>query len=748
MPLPMPNSLSIIVRSARAFVREPNGEHEQAVVRLVLASFLCGYVLWQTPLTELSHQLGWTMGVFLLVSTLLLVHLVFYHRPMPARRLIGIINDAAGITFGLLYAGELGVPIYLFYLWITFGNGFRFGRRYLYAALTASLVGFSIVLLTVEYWQQHRSLGMGLWIGMVLVGMYFSTLVARLTKALQHEEAVNQAKRRFISSVSHELRTPLNAIIGMANLLQSTALNDEQEDMVRSLDNASHVMLALVEDVLDFSKIEAGKLIIEETHFDLRHLITTTIDVFKYQAVARGLELVSRIDPAVPPALVGDPSRLRQVLVNLISNAIKFTEKGHVQLHIACLLDLPDSVQLRFEVKDTGIGIAVEAQSKVFESFTQADNSTSRRYGGTGLGTTISRELVQLMGGYLGLRSEVGVGSTFWFELALKKDKAHAGVPGALPLNAAGTGQTSILVPSAAPTLSPTLSPTSSPAYAALDANITGNNLPYQVLVAEDNPVNRTVIQKLLERAGHSCHLVDNGDEALDAMELQEFDVVILDMNMPVMNGIDATRAMRALAAPGRHMPIIMLSADVTGETKREATDAGVDQFLPKPIQIDVLLTHLNQLVARYGRRPVFAAERVALEPIPTVRVTPEDSAVLNYATLAELESIGRDSRFVDDLINGFVVDTQQLMQRCEQALLTHRHEEFRDLLHAIKGSAMSIGAISLRSTCEHLEQCPTAELQRSERSTHDSLQNAFAQICAALDRYRLRRSEAMAQQP
>ena len=742
----MPNLLSITVRSARTFVREANGEHEQALVRLVLASFICGYVLWQTPLVDLSPQLEWTIAVFLLVSTTLLVHLMFYHRPLPIRRLIGIVNDAAGITFGLMYAGEFGVPIYLFYLWITFGNGFRFGQRYLYAALAASLVGFSIVLLTVDYWQQHRSLGLGLWLGMIFVGMYFSTLVARLTKALQHEEAVNQAKRRFISSVSHELRTPLNAIIGMSNLLQSTVLNHEQKDMVSSLDNASHVMLALIEDVLDFSKIEAGKLLIEEMLFDFHHLISSTTDIFKYQAAARGLELVVQIDPAVPSALVGDPGHLRQVLVNLISNAIKFTEKGHVRLHIACLLDMPNAVKLRFEVTDTGIGIALAAQSKVFESFTQADNSTSRRYGGTGLGTTISRELVELMGGYLGLRSEVEVGSTFWFELALKKESILAvGVPTfAPPLTRAGTDQTSMRVPAALSI--PTLQQTA--VGGDITGDITGSSRPYQLLVAEDNPVNRTVIQKLLERGGHICHMVENGEAALDAMEVQEFDAVILDMNMPVMNGIDATRAMRAMAALGRHIPILMLSADVTADTKREAIDAGVDHFLPKPIQIDILLEHLNRLIAHYGRCAFFAAEPFVPEAAPIVPTTPEDNVVLNYATLAELESIGRDSRFVDDLINGFVVDTRQLMLRCEHALLAHRHEEFRDLLHAIKGSAMSIGAVSLRSTCEYLEQCPTAELHGAERSTRDTLQNAFTQICTALDKYRLRRAEAVAQQP
>lgn len=747
MPVLMLNPFSAIVRSVRAFVRQPNGEHEQALVRLVIAAFLCGYVLWHVPLVDLSPQLGWTMVVFLVVSTSLTVHLVFYRQPMPIRRLLGIINDSAGITFGMLYAGELGVPIYLFYLWITFGNGFRFGRRYLYAALVTSLIGFSTVLLTVEYWQAHRALGVGLWLGMILVGMYFSTLVARLTRALQHEEAVNQAKRHFISSVSHELRTPLNAIIGMANLLQSTVLNREQEEMVRSLDNASHVMLHLIEDVLDFSKIEAGKVLLEETDLDLHRLIGSTVDIFKYQATARGLELVVTIDPAVPPALLGDPNHLRQVLVNLISNAIKFTEQGRVTLQIEQLADTAHFVQVRFAVKDTGIGIPLAAQSKVFESFTQADNSTSRRYGGTGLGTTISRELVELMGGQLGLRSEVGVGSTFWFELMLKKPAAVAQIASAPTLALPESAMAAVSNASVSAGTVVTAVKTEPVMLADADNNAAAAE-PYRVLVAEDNPVNRNVIQKLLERAGHSCHLVDNGEEALDAMELHQFDAVILDMNMPVMNGAEATRAMRVLAGLGRHMPIIMLSADVTADTKGEALAAGVDRFLPKPIQINVLLEQLNELVVLHGRRPPYVAVPFAAMPVVVVPTSSEDSAILSYATLAELEVIGRDSRFVDDLINGFVVDTRQLMQRCDHALQSRRHEEFKDLLHAIKGSAMSIGATSLRATCERLEQAPMLELQGESLSASEALQQAFAQICEALDTYRSRRIIAVAQRP
>ena len=841
-------------------------------MRLAIELLIGLFVVCYTPLQQSSQNLLLTLGGFLLLALALLAHIAWRPQPIVARRVVAICNDVGGVTCALLFAGELGIPIYLFYLWITFGNGFRFGKMYLYISLGLALTGFTLVLRYAPYWRAHQSLGAALWICMVMVGLYFSALVTRMTKALQREEAANQAKRSFISSVSHELRTPLNAIIGMANLLQSTSLNREQGDMVRSLDNASHLMLALIEDVLDFSKIEAGKLLIERVDFDLHVLVHDTFDIFTYQASARSLGLSVQIDPVVPYALHGDPHHLRQVLVNLMSNAIKFTEQGHVTLRIACVSHLARSVLLRFEVEDTGIGIAPEAQHKVFESFTQADDTTSRRYGGTGLGTTISRQLVELMGGQLGLRSQVGVGSTFWFELGFAKAAESASdwrphgrlllagfskaglteiedllasleieadaaitvadanvrlaatpVPprySALLLAApAGTaaaaeeGSADLILRRVIGALQPIDGTSALPIILCDDSTVScearqrlaqrvglenvlplplqaghllhalhaldvrqrddasnpvrlssaaavtaepdakmgraGNATParsqyrYRILVAEDNATNRIVIQKMLERAGHVCALVENGEEALDAIDQDDYDAVILDMNMPVMNGLEAARALRFLSL-GRHLPIVMLSADVTTETQAECRDAGIDHFLPKPVQIGLLLEILDSLIALHGSAPLRAA---GLSP-PPMTVTPvtlqplNDYVVLNYATLAELDAIGQDRRFLDGVIAGFIADNRELMARLDAALRAQQLVEFRDLVHAIKGCAMGIGALSLRTHCALLEARAESELRGDATTLLTPLHNAFAEVLLALEDFQRQRAQ------
>ncbi len=401
-------------------------EHEQGIVRLVLGVLVLLYLL-PGAIREFDPVIV-VMSGYLAAAVLIFAHLLVSPAESPARRVLAAVLDIGTVTWVMLHVGERASPMFLLYVWITLANGFRFGQRYLLICLGLSVIGFGAVLWKSEFWRANETIGNGLLVGFVALSLYVRSLVKKLFDALARAEIANEAKRRFISVVSHEMRTPLNAIIGMSDLLRDTALNREQADMLQTLRGSSQVMLGLVEDVLDFSKIEAGKLSIEHTDFDLHALVNSTCRIIAAQANAKGVEFVVSIMPEVPPSVRGDPHHLRQVLINLAGNAVKFTERGSVTVHVSVQEESARDVSLKFSVRDTGIGIPPEAQARIFDSFSQADQTTTRRFGGTGLGTTIAKQLVELMGGRISLESAVGLGSTFSFELKLQKQAERVGV--------------------------------------------------------------------------------------------------------------------------------------------------------------------------------------------------------------------------------------------------------------------------------------------------------------------------------
>jgi PAS domain S-box-containing protein len=390
-----------------------------------------------------------------------------------------------------------------------------------------------------------------------------------LRRANADLERAIRAKSAFVATVSHELRTPLNGVLGLASLLQGTSLSPQQHEYVAALQTSGETLLRLIDDLLDFSKFEAGGLTLEVGPFDLRQVVEEVVAVFAAQARAKGLALGVQVNPAVPELLEGDAGRLRQVLLNLVGNALKFTERGAVEVEVALAEESVRGALLRLGVRDTGIGIAPEVQATLFEPFTQADSSTTRRYGGTGLGLAIAKRLAEAMGGQIGVQSAQGVGSTFW--LTLRLARWAAGMERAAVATQPGP---------AAPSIE--------------DGRVRG-----RVLVAEDNPINRLVAAGMLQNLGYEVQTVEDGRQAVEAVGQEPYDLVLMDVHMPEVDGFAATAAIRRREAEqgGGHLPIVALTADAQPQDAEKSLLAGMDDHLSKPMTRERLVAILKRWV-------------------------------------------------------------------------------------------------------------------------------------------------------
>ena len=682
-------------------------DFSSAVIRFSLGLFIAFYVWLGMSRGDftLSHSTYNNFAAFFFLTTLIMGLDIFRQPESAIRRYITLTFDISCTTYAAILTGGAGSEFILIYIWLYIAYGTRYGLSYLLTAVILIMLEYNFVLIIDNAWADNLLGSSAQIFVLITMPLYLYSMIKQLRQAKKAAEQATKAKSSFLATMSHEIRTPMSGIIGTAHLLQNTEQNKEQKEYTTALLDASKSLHALIDDILDFSKIEANKLELQNCTFDLHHTVNEVVAVLSPNAEYHDLDFIVTIDPQLPSFIVGDNQRIKQILFNLLGNAIKFTEKGEVSFKVSA--ENPqavsgDHIHLRFDIIDTGIGISSAEQKNIFDSFTQAENLQTHKFGGTGLGTTIAKQLVEFMGGSIGLSSQPGKGSHFWFTLSLPveqkgniKERYNHRLSGkrvamviynnshyevleiycryfgfnieryysesellngmqqavnhnqpfdlvllsvsrsqnipvklAHKINALDFGtypvpkklflsdlskradaqqlagslfDAFISKPVNFERLGDTLIELLNPEGIQVSKTSCCEpaNVSLNILIAEDEDINAMVLSSFLQEAGHKTKRVLNGAQAVEELSQTAYDIAFMDMRMPEMNGLDAAKIWRQREPQELHIPIIALTANATIDDRKACLEAGMDDFITKPVSPEQLSRTIQKFYCR-----------------------------------------------------------------------------------------------------------------------------------------------------
>lgn len=810
------------LRRLRKARKKYSAEFGQSVARIGVSVVI--WIYWGVlavffPGDDLRvHEMFWVGVLSSLFNAGLLTWFLAALNESHARRVISILSDYVTLSLFLIVGEQMTAPLLVFYLWVIFGNGFRFGVPYMMLSAALSVLSFATVAFASEFWRDQIFSTAGILLSMVVLPIFARQLIITLQSAKQAAEAANESKTRFIAMMSHEIRTPLNAVLGLTDLLSGTSLNSDQRQMVTSLRASGASLMDLVNDVLEYTRIESGAASRSAERFDFFRLLSTVQAVAYPLARNKGLSFNVCVAPRTPQFVCTDRAHLQKILINLVGNAIKYTDTGAVSVQIAPEAAAGgDEARLVIEVIDSGVGVAEEELSRIFDRFTQASDPAAAGRGGAGLGLAICADLVKLLGGEIAVESEVGQGSIF--RVSFPFDAIGAEADPAAPqeprpsaprrldavvigdvgeaflsrLEAEGVAcarRDSLTGSAEAADHAEPKSEQAVPAFVRLSAAALkevdealreGGNLgvmrrpvvfvtyndasglidlakrksdaviaadagadevrsivayvqsvvsfasietdqpqsspkkcrALKVLVAEDNEMNRQIAARMLRELGHEPSLAVNGEEALEVMSREDFDLILMDVNMPVVNGLEAAKLCRLGERGGRRTPIAALTADVTRTQRHACLDAGIDTVLHKPITLAALEAELRKLTG-VGRaqdpRPAngAAAESETMDARPSFAPAEKgkaaaganELAVLDLERFADLKSLDPNGSFIEKITAAFLADAREMLEEIRASLAAGDRDRLQKARHAMRSSALNIGADRIVELC------------------------------------------------